>query len=100
MKLLLAHNNCKGGKSEEELRTVQGTIYKSCKNACIALEILQNEQEWDDFLQEIEESVTPHCFRNLFATLGIQNSPSNAEELFEKYHVKIVKDYTYTSAIL
>ena len=47
----------------------------------------QNKQEWDDCLQEIEESVTPHCFRILFATLVIENSPSNAEELFEKYHV-------------
>ena len=48
---------CKGEKSEEELRTVQGTIHKTCKDTCITLGILQNEQEWDDCLQEIEESV-------------------------------------------
>ena len=77
------------------MRTVQGTIHKTCKDAYIPLDILQNEQEWDDCLQQIEESVTPHLFRNLFATLVIENSPSNMEELFEKYHVKCVEDYTY-----
>ena len=96
LKLLLTHDHCKGTKSEEGLRTVQGTIHKSCKDACIALGILQNEQEWDNCLQEIEESVTSSRFRNLFATLVIENSPSNVEELFEKYHVKFVEDYTYT----
>ena len=40
--------------------------------------------------------MTPHQFRNLFATLFIENSPSNVEEMFEKYHVKFVEDYTYT----
>ena len=74
LELLLAHNNCKGLKSEEELRTVQDTIHKTCKDACIALEILQNEKEWDDCLREIEESVTPCCFRNLFSILVIENS--------------------------
>ena len=72
------------------MRTVQGTIHKTCKDACISLGILQNEQEWDDCLQEIEESMTPRYFRNLFTTLVIENSSSNVEELFEKYQLIFV----------
>ena len=37
--LLLAHDHCKGLKSEQELRTVQGTIHKTCKDTCISLGI-------------------------------------------------------------
>ena len=91
LKLLLTYDHCKGVKSEEEFRTAQGTIHKTCKDACISLGMLQNEQEWDDCLQEIEEPVTLRCFRNLFTTLVIDSSPSNVEELFEEYHIKIVE---------
>ena len=47
-------------------------------------------------MQEIEESVSLHRFRNLFAILLIKNSPSNMEELFEKYQLNFFEDCTYT----
>ena len=45
LKLLLALDHCKGLNPEEELRKFQGTIHKTCKDTCILLVILQNEQE-------------------------------------------------------
>ena len=71
LKLLLTHDQCKGVQSEQELRTVHGIAHNTCKDACIALGILEDEQEWDECLNEIEDSVTPKRFRNIFATLVI-----------------------------
>ena len=45
LKLLLTHDHFKGVQSEQELRTVQGNIQNTCKDACIALGILEDEQE-------------------------------------------------------
>ena len=70
--------------------------YIASKDACIALGILEDEQEWDECLNKIENSVTPKRFQNIFATLVIENSPTHVEDLFERYHSKFVEDYTYT----
>ena len=96
LKLLLTHDHCKGVQSEAELRTIQGTPHNMCKDACIAIGILDDDKEWDDCMQEIENSVPAKRFWNIFATLVIENSPRNVEDLFERYHVKFVEDYTHT----
>ena len=44
LKLLLTHDHCKGVQSEAELRTVQGTPHNTCKDACIAIGILDDDR--------------------------------------------------------
>ena len=41
-----------GATSFENLRTVDGFLYPSFKEACIALDLLQNDEEWNQCLKE------------------------------------------------
>ena len=62
LKLLLTQDHCKGLRSEEELRTVHGVVHSTCKDACKALGILEDDSEWDNCLSEIEIEVSPRRF--------------------------------------
>ena len=42
----------RGATSFENLCTVDGFLYPSFKEACIALGLLQNDEEWDQCLKE------------------------------------------------
>ena len=55
--------------SFENLRTVDGIIYPSFKEACIALGLLQNNEEWDQCLKEAEQVQTGIQLHKLFAIL-------------------------------
>ena len=60
--MLLTQEHCKGKQSEEELRTVDGETYNTCKDVCNALGILDDDEEWDRCLSEMEETVGPRQF--------------------------------------
>ena len=47
-----------GATSFENLRTVNGILYPSFKEACIALGLLQNDEEWDLCLKEAAQIQT------------------------------------------
>ena len=96
LKLLLTQDHCKGLRSEEELRTVHGVVHSTCKDACKALGILEDDSEWDNCLSEIEIEVSPRRFRNIFAIIIIENSPSNVQQLFKNYHERLIEDYAYS----
>src|SRR5438270_13991978 len=59
----------RGATSFENLRTVDGFLYPSFKEACIALGLLQNDEEWDQCLKEAGQIQTGMQLRILFATL-------------------------------
>ena len=52
LRMLLTHNQSKGVTSEAMIRTIDGTIYATCKETYAALEILQPDQEWNDCIEE------------------------------------------------
>ena len=79
----------------KELRTVDGETHNTCKDACNALGILDDDEEWDRCLSEIEDGVGPKRFRNIFAIIVIENSPNNISGLFEIYHLKLIEDYIF-----
>ena len=58
-----------GVTSFENLRTVNGITYPTFKEACIALGLLQNDEEWDQCLKEAEQVQTGIQLRKLFAIL-------------------------------
>ena len=91
LKLLLAHNHCKGKTSEFDLRTVDGTTYNMCKETCMALGLLGDDSEWYKCLNEVEVVSTPNRFQNNFAMIVMENHPSDVPKLFQHYHKKLVK---------
>ncbi|XP_038695498.1 uncharacterized protein LOC119992778 [Tripterygium wilfordii] len=67
LRMLLSH--VKGRTSFTDIRTINGTVYQTFKEACNAMGLIGNDREWHDAMQEATEWATPHELRNLFVTL-------------------------------
>src|SRR5436190_1424376 len=74
----------RGVTSFKNLRTVDGFFYSSFKEACIALGLLQNDEEWDQYLKEAGQIQTGIQLRKLFATLLLFCEVTRPEVLWKK----------------
>ena len=70
--------------SFEDLHTINGTLYPYFKKACIALGLLQDDEEWDQCLKEAGQIQTGMQLRKLFATLLLFCEVIRPEVLWEK----------------
>ncbi|XP_065564322.1 uncharacterized protein LOC136029745 [Artemia franciscana] len=90
LRLLLV--NVSGPTSFEYLRTVKGTIHDTYRIACQALNLLENDQYWDNCINDACETSTPSQIRALFGIIITNCSPSAPTELWEKYKSKMAED--------
>src|SRR5436305_591507 len=77
--------------SFENLRTINGILYPSFKEACIVLGLLQDDEEWDQCLKEAGQVQTGAQLRKLFATLLLFCELTRPEILWEK-HISALSD--------
>ncbi|CAH9063416.1 unnamed protein product [Cuscuta europaea] len=61
-------NKAKGCQSFEDVRTVDGVVYPTYKDACHALGIIDDDQEFVEALEEVNKWGTASYLRTLFAT--------------------------------
>ncbi|GJZ46665.1 DNA helicase [Tanacetum coccineum] len=64
-RILLCHQ--KGCKSFPEIRKVNDIVYPTCRAACQALGLLEDDQEWENTMKEVARTATPAELRMLFA---------------------------------
>ncbi|CAH1415436.1 unnamed protein product [Lactuca virosa] len=76
-------NKVKGPKSFEEIRTVNGEICSSFKDACYNLGLLDDDKEYIDAIKEASLSGSGYYLRFLFATMLLSNSLSKPESVWE-----------------
>ena len=57
-----------GAKSFEHLRTVNGIVYERYQQACLAMGLLQDDEEWVQCFKEGITFATGKALRILFAT--------------------------------
>ena len=70
----------KGCTKFEDLRTVDGILYDTFKEACGAMGLLQNDKQWHDVLKENAHSSFPLQLREMF--VNILSYSSVADPLF------------------
>ncbi|GKA40517.1 DNA helicase [Tanacetum coccineum] len=56
-RMLLCHQ--KGCRSYPEIRKVNDIVYPTCRAACEALGLLEDDQEWENTMQEAASTATP-----------------------------------------
>ncbi|CAN1274858.1 ATP-dependent DNA helicase PIF1 [Linum perenne] len=61
----------KGCTSFDDIKTVNGIVYKSFKDACGAYGFLSDDGEWNQCLQEVANTASARQMRTLFATMLI-----------------------------
>ena len=87
----------KGGKSFEDLRTVNGVIYDTYKEAAKAMGLLETDDEWDRCLGEAVIFQKPNKLRQLFVQLLFYCRPVQPEDLFFKYELQLSSDNQRTN---
>lgn len=80
LRLLLTR--VRGACSFEDLRTFQGTLYATFKEACDARGFLANDAEWRECLQEAAAVESSLRIRLLFTHILMHNNPTDVEGLW------------------
>lgn len=86
---------CRGAKSFAELRTVNGTVYGTFKEACAALGLLQNNNEWHEALTENAHTAFPKQLRQLFVHILSNCQVSDPLKLWKDHWERMSEDILY-----
>lgn len=85
----------KGAKSYEDVRTYEGTIYCTFREACQARGLIGDDTEWSFVFDEAIIWATPYQLRNLFTMILVYCDVGNVRALFDKYWRYMAEDITY-----
>ncbi|GFX87397.1 ATP-dependent DNA helicase [Trichonephila clavipes] len=86
LRLLLI--NVRGPTSFQELKTINGHVCATFREACQKLNLLENDAHWDISLADASNTAQPQQIRTLFSIILTTCFPANPKDLWEKY-----KDY-------
>jgi hypothetical protein len=75
----------KGPTSFNDLRTVDGVLYDTYQAACLAMGLLESDNQWNETLNEAKESDSPSKIRTLFAIILSCCEVSNPKSLWENH---------------
>lgn len=96
-----------GAQSFEALRTVNGVLCSLFKDACFALHLIADDNEWECCLREAVQDQSPKQLRALFVTILLFNNPRNAQHLWDlqitperSFKFYASEDFLYSRRIL
>jgi hypothetical protein len=90
LRILLTH--IKGATSFNNLKTINGHICNTFKEACIYLGLLQDDTEWSACLSEASQIKTGQQLCHLFAMILLFCQPSIPEKLWDNHKSAICED--------
>lgn len=82
----------RGPMSFEDLRTVNGVLCPTFKDACIQRGLLEDDGEWIQCLEEAAVMHTGSRLRALFATMLLHCVPTDPLNLWERFRANICDD--------
>ncbi|XP_048493212.1 uncharacterized protein LOC104903169 [Beta vulgaris subsp. vulgaris] len=88
-------NFVKGLTCYEDLRTIDGLVYPTFKEACYARGLLDDDKEYIDAITKASFRETGHYQRNLFCMLLMSGSLSKPEDIWEKTWHLLSDDILY-----
>ena len=87
--------NIPGPRSYEDLRTVNGFVLDTFKQACVVNGLVNNTQVWHQIMLEAVGNIMPHQMRNTFAYLPMSWTLCNSGKNFATDSVKIIRIEVY-----
>ncbi|CAF1468876.1 unnamed protein product [Rotaria magnacalcarata] len=78
--------------SFEALRTVNGRICATFREACQLIDLFEDVVQWDAIMTEAGTIQSPARLKNLFVILLLACGPSNSEKLWESYQESLTED--------
>ncbi|KZR99677.1 Uncharacterized protein APZ42_004364, partial [Daphnia magna] len=86
--------NVPGATSFENLRTVDGILHPTFKEAAIARNLLADDSVWERVMAEAIEFEMPVQLRQLFVNIGMYCSPTNTRVLLDNNLSYLMEDFT------
>jgi PIF1-like helicase/Helicase len=96
-RMLLYHRKNIG--SFKEMRTVDGSVKATYKDACIQLGLLADDKEWQYLFEETTMMQHPVQLRSLFAIVLVYNEVQNPLNLFEQFQEYFAEDIKYNRSL-
>ena len=93
LRLLLHH--IRGPQSFTELKTVEGVLCISFREACLRLGLLEDDNQYHLAMQEASVSNSAASLRSLFAVILTWCEPSNPLDIYEHYKESIAEDFLH-----
>jgi len=91
LRILLLH--VRGATSFQELRTVNNEIHQTFTAACLALGLIEDDEEWYRAMNEAKIWMMPRQLRNLFVRILIHCQPVHPKKLWDKFKIDMSEDY-------
>lgn len=88
-------NVAKGATSYEDLRTISGVLYPTFKDACQAMGLLGDDNEWREALREASVWGSATQMRQLFVTIVLFCSVCDVASLFNEFYQYFTDDILY-----
>lgn len=85
----------KGAKCYEDIRTVDGVLYATFKEACSARGLLGDDQEWYSAFEEADQWGSASQLRSLFVLMVIYCGISDEASFFERCWRAMADDIRY-----
>ena len=92
LRLLLQH--IPESHSYEDLRPVNGIVLDTFKQACIANDLVNNNQDWRQIIFEAVGNIMPRQMRSTFAYLMVFVNVMDPLQLWEENRDRLCGDYT------
>ena len=93
LRVLLLH--IRGATSFEYLRTYEGTVYETFREACLARGLLQDDEIWRNTLYEAVHQVSPYQIRKTFAFILVHGEANNPKELWNQFKDPMMEDFLH-----
>ncbi|XP_035840386.1 uncharacterized protein LOC118487551 [Helianthus annuus] len=88
-------NKVKGPTSFDDIKTVNGRVYDTFRDACYALGLLDDDSEYIEAIKEANISGSAGYIRNLFATMLLLSTLSRPEVVWESTWKYMTDDFLY-----
>ena len=85
--------NVPGALSFEDLKTFEGAVSQSFREACLARGLLEDDALWTRTMTELVESASPSKIRKTFAFILIHGEPNNPAELWQTFKDAMIEDF-------
>jgi hypothetical protein len=82
----------KGSTSYVDIRTYNGQVYDTFRDACEARGLLESDNEWKLLFEEAIISASSHQLRQLFVTVVMFCPVGNVRALFDTYWLSFTDD--------
>ena len=93
---ILLHN-VRGAQSFKALRTVNGVVYDTFCAAAIALNLVDNDEQWRRTMQEAAREKMPGEMRFMFAIICLYTTPQlpSPLDLWNEFSIVMSEDYAH-----